>query len=143
MRSDGEERCREGRAGRRTLAARRERRGEGGESWRREWSGEPCRRGGAARTERRTLVARSGGEEWWRGVAAGRELQERVAKVSSMAPDGNECACTRKRVCNECGCARAGGHVHEGASTRARAHEGARAPTISAHARALTRRCGR
>ena len=30
VRSDGEERCREWRAGRRTLAARRERRGEGG-----------------------------------------------------------------------------------------------------------------
>ena len=69
--SDGEERCREGRAGRRTLAARRELRGEGGEFWRREWSGESWRRGGAARTERRTLVAKSGSEEWQRGGSFG------------------------------------------------------------------------
>ena len=92
--------------------------------------------------ERRTLAERwggkdreanLGGEEWWQGVAAGRELQERVAKVSLMASDGNECGCTRKRVCNECECARARGHVHEGASTRACArrqlvHARARAP---------------
>ena len=100
----------------------------------------------AARMERRTLAVRwggedgeanLGGEEWRCGVAAsgggegaarkGRKghCRQNQYMVSSMAPDGNECACTCTRVCIECWCARARararGHVHESASKRVRA----------------------
>ena len=67
------------------------------------------------------MAAGSGGGEGPARKGRKSQCRQNQYMVSSMAPDGNECACTLTRVCNECWCARARVRVHEGACTCVRA----------------------
>jgi hypothetical protein len=110
----------DGEAGRRTLVARCcgevGRRGRSGEPWwqvgavrlggevRRRWGGE----GEAARGKRR----RGSCEEWWQSHCC----RQNQYMVNSLAPDRNECACTRTRGSKE--------SVYAQANARARGRAG-------------------